>query len=54
MATAAVAGAAAVAADDDWHGCGGAYLEWPITPNLHAECDWRWLYMGRCTFWVDD
>ena len=35
-------------------GQGGAYLEWPITPNLRAEFDWRWLYMGRCTFGVDD
>lgn len=50
MATEAVAVAAD---DDDWHGCGGAYLTCPITPNLRAEFDWRWLYMGRCTFGVD-
>ena len=48
MATAA--GAAAVAADD-WHFCGGAYLEWPITPNLRAEFDWRWLLCGPVHFW---
>ena len=51
MATAAVAGSVA---DDDGHGCGGAYIWWPITTDLHAEFDWRWLYMDRCTFGVDD
>lgn len=35
---------AATVAADDGHGCGGAYLEWPITPNLRDEFDWRWLY----------